>query len=88
VSQEGGDVTDEETDAQRLKVVDEALGHAIGDLRQMTAERDAALRLVERFIPALEFYGSMNVGNPNEGPWGARSNDYGHVARVALEVLP
>lgn len=40
-----------------------------------------------RLRAALHFY-SDNHAFPNDGPWGVDSNDFGRVARAALEVKP
>jgi hypothetical protein len=40
-----------------------------------------------RLREALHFY-SDNHAFPNDGPWGVDSNDFGRVARAALEVKP
>lgn len=36
---------------------------------------------------ALHFYADF-YENPNEGPWGVNSEDFGKVARKALEAKP
>lgn len=38
---------------------------------------------VERVRGALQYYAGGQV-NPNEGPWGVNSNDFGDIARSAL----
>lgn len=45
-----------------------------------------AMRLPEvaAMVEALHFYADF-YENPNEGPWGVNSDDFGKVARTALE---
>jgi hypothetical protein len=40
---------------------------------------------IEQLEAALHFYAD-NHKRPNEGPWGASSNDFGKVAIAALEI--
>ena len=40
-------------------------------------------RRVDRLVAALEFYAGPHI-NPNDGPWGLNSHDYGATAAVAL----
>ena len=48
-----------------------------------------AMRLPEvaALRKALHFYADFH-GNPNDGPWGINSDDFGEVARTALEAKP
>lgn len=43
--------------------------------------------LVEPLVEALRFYTGIHepgLSNPNEGPWGVNSTDFGERARAAL----
>ena len=43
-------------------------------------------RRIEQLEAALKFYANDTLNrNPNDGPWGQSSEDFGHVARAALE---
>jgi len=46
-----------------------------------------AMRLpeVEAMVKALHFYADFHE-NPSDGPWGINSDDFGKVARTALEA--
>lgn len=48
-----------------------------------------AMRLpeVEAMVKALHFYADFHE-NPSDGPWGINSDDFGKVARTALEAKP
>ena len=61
------------------------------ELAQAFADFEAEIRKDHRpteaaLIEALRFYAD-NQGNnePNEGPWGVNSTDFGQVARAALK---
>lgn len=46
---------------------------------------------IARLREALEFYSGIHepgLSNPNEGPWGVNSTDFGEVARAALYPAP
>jgi len=51
------------------------------------SEADALRAENARLREAMYFY-SGNHAIPNNGPWGVNSNDFGRVAREALEVKP
>ncbi len=40
---------------------------------------------IERLREALRFYAKNHYPNIDDGPWGPNSNDWGDVARAALE---
>lgn len=45
--------------------------------------------LVEPLVEALRFYSGIHepgLSNPNEGPWGVYSTDFGERARTALQA--
>ena len=42
---------------------------------------------VAAMVEALHFYADF-YENPNEGPWGVNSEDFGKVARTALKAKP
>ena len=44
---------------------------------------ECAMREIERLQKALQFY-AKNHENPNDGPWGVSSTDFGNVARKTL----
>jgi hypothetical protein len=55
---------------------------------QLAADRiEAQAAEIERLRKALRFY-TTDYANPNEGPWGVDSKDFGNVARAALEKQP
>ena len=56
-----------------------AARHRLDTLATQAAE-------IARLRDALEFYAKDHVW-PNEGPWGAGSDDFGLVARAALSTL-
>lgn len=55
--------------------------------RFISASRDLVPELLARVVElesALAFYANDHY-DPNDGPWGAKSKDFGNVAREALE---
>ena len=44
-----------------------------------------ALNEIDRLREALRFYAKNHYPNIDDGPWGPNSNDWGDVARTALE---
>ena len=40
---------------------------------------------IERLREALRYYAKNHYPNVDDGPWGVNSNDWGDVARAALE---
>ena len=53
-------------------------------LEKAEAERDAAWARVAVLEEALRYYANT-IGNPNDGPWGVESRDFGNVAIAALK---
>ena len=51
------------------------------ELRAKVAKLEAENKALR---DALEFYADSNNKRPNDGPWGVSSNDFGRVAREAL----
>ena len=45
---------------------------------------DEAADEIERLREDLRYYAKNHYPDPNAGPWGANSNDFGDVARAAL----
>ena len=45
----------------------------------------AAAARIEELEQALEYYAKNHYPNVDDGPWGVNSNDFGDVARAALE---
>ena len=54
------------------------------DLPEHYAITEAADR-IEALEKALEYYAKNHYPNVDDGPWGQNSNDFGDVARAALE---
>lgn len=52
-------------------------------LRGLPIQQEAADE-IERLREALHFYADAHK-YPNDGPWGVNSDDFGRVARAALE---
>jgi hypothetical protein len=52
-------------------------------LREAADRIEAQAAEIERLREALRFY-TTDHANPNEGPWGVDSKDFGNVARAAL----
>jgi hypothetical protein len=44
-----------------------------------------AVERIEQLEAALEYYAKNHYPNVDDGPWGINSNDWGDVARAALE---
>lgn len=61
----------------------EALEHWMGEAHRERERADAAEANASRLRAALRYYADFH-GNPNEGPWGVSSDDFGNVARSAL----
>ncbi len=59
------------------------LAHALHQLGQAKAELATLRAQVERLTGALRFYADFHE-NPNDGPWGINSQDFGKEARAAL----
>ena len=51
---------------------------------EIKAEMDRLTAENERLRAALHYYADFHE-NPNDGPWGMQSDDFGNVARAALE---
>lgn len=51
-------------------------------LATQLSERD---RRIAALTEALAFYAEGHSANPNEGPWGMASTDFGTVARAAIK---
>ena len=70
---------------RRRRSLDAHADHIIASVR----EYEAALSTrapdprVQALVDALEFYAGPHI-NPNDGPWGLDSHDYGATAAVAL----
>lgn len=60
-------------------------------MHELTVALRAALDAAEaervRVVEALHFYADF-YENPNDGPWGINSEDFGKVARTALKAKP
>lgn len=78
------------TDPQAISFVAQAVGdsaEAEANAQFIAYARSAVPQLVTenaRLRDALTFYAEGHSQNPNEGPWGMASTDFGQLARVAL----
>ena len=71
------------------------IAHARQDIPDLLAEierlttRITALETEnERLLEALKFYCDDHQKNPNLGPWGVNSTDFGNTAHRALQAKP
>ena len=71
----------EETWLKELREHHAALGFSDSEETWLTAAADE----IERLREALRYYAKNHYPNVNDGPWGVNSNDWGDVARAALE---
>jgi hypothetical protein len=56
--------------------------HRDGGYKEYT-RTDIAQARIAQLEEALRFY-AISAFNPNDGPWGVESDDYGHIACMAL----
>ena len=61
------------------------LNIALSRMSALRAALDAAEAERVRVVEALHFYADF-YENPNDGPWGFNSEDFGKVARKALDA--
>jgi len=57
---------------------------SITDPKRMARRIAELTERVEQLEAALRFYAD-NHENPNDGPWGVNSDDFGSIARLALQ---
>ena len=60
------------------------IGNAFAQVDNLEAALTTAEQRIATLEKALEFYAKQHR-NPNEGPWGINSSDFGNVARAALK---
>jgi len=65
---------------QRIEELEKMAVKTVSAFDHMLDEKD---RRIEELEAALHYYADDHK-NPNEGPWGNRSDDFGDVARAAL----
>ena len=72
-------MTDDLVKRLREPVWDHFFGFVSEPIKLEAADR------IKHLEPALEYYAKNHYPNVDDGPWGINSNDWGDVARAALE---
>lgn len=69
---------------ERLRTAADMLTTLAAENAALRASEAAARDRVNVLTEALTFYAQSHIKNPNEGPWGMTSMDFGTIARQAL----